>query len=61
MAEERHADPVTLDHIIDLRKQLAEAERQRDNALNYLKSLNEDRRELLEALKALGKEEDRNC
>lgn len=61
MAEERHADPVTLDYIIDLRKQLAEAERQRDNALNYLKSLNEDRRELLEALKALGKEEDRNC
>lgn len=31
---ERHADTVTIDHVIDLRKRLAEAERQRDNALN---------------------------
>lgn len=29
----RHADPVTVDHIVDLRKKLTEAERQRDNAL----------------------------
>jgi|GEM_PF-4706320 len=32
--EDRHADTVTLDHVIDLRKRLVEAERQRDNALN---------------------------
>ena len=30
----RHADALTIDHIIELRKRLAEAERQRDNALN---------------------------
>ena len=28
----RHADDLTIEHIIELRKQLAEAERQRDNA-----------------------------
>jgi hypothetical protein len=33
---DRHADDKTIDHIIELRKKLAEAERQRDNALNML-------------------------
>lgn len=37
--EERHADTVTLDHVIDLRKRLAEAERQRDNALDVVMTL----------------------
>ena len=36
---ERHADSDTLDHIIDLRKRLAEAERQRDNALDKVVSM----------------------
>ena len=36
---ERHADPETMDHIIDLRKRLAEAERQRDNALDKVVSM----------------------
>ena len=35
----RHADLDTLDHIIDLRKRLAEAERQRDNALDKVMSM----------------------
>jgi hypothetical protein len=35
----RHADSDTLDHIIDLRKRLAEAERQRDNALDKVVSM----------------------
>ena len=35
----RHADLDTLDHIIDLRKRLAEAERQRDNALDKVVSM----------------------
>ena len=34
MSIERHCDPVTMDHIIELRKQLRETERQRDNALD---------------------------
>jgi len=33
---DRHADDRTIDHIIELRKNLAEAERQRDNALDML-------------------------
>ena len=35
----RHADLDTLDHIIDLRKRLVEAERQRDNALDKVMSM----------------------
>ena len=35
----RHADPETMDHIIDLRKRLVEAERQRDNALDKVVSM----------------------
>ena len=31
--ERRHCDSVTMDHIIDLKKQLREMERQRDNAV----------------------------
>jgi len=61
MAEGRHADPETLNYIIDLRKKLAEAERQRDNALSYLKALNDERRELIKKLKENGLEEDRDC
>ena len=34
MSLHRHCDPVTMDHIIELRKQLRETERQRDNALD---------------------------
>jgi len=33
---DRHADEKTIDHIIELKKKLAEAERQRDNALDML-------------------------
>ena len=34
---DRYADPITLDHIIELRRKLAEAEQQRDNALAFIK------------------------
>ena len=46
----RHADPETLDHIIDLRKKLAEAERQRDNALDKVMSMQRKITEMKEAL-----------
>ena len=46
----RHADPETLDHIIELQKKLAEAEGQRDNALNGVDAL---RVKLVKALDAL--------
>lgn len=34
MSMERHCDPVTMDHIIQLRKELRETQRQRDNAVD---------------------------
>jgi hypothetical protein len=34
---DRHADKETLEHIVDLRRRLADAERERDNALAFLK------------------------
>lgn len=46
----RHADPETLDHIIDLRKKLAEAERQRDNALDKVMSMQKKITQMKEAL-----------
>lgn len=47
---DRYADPITLDHIIELRRKLAEAERQRDNSLDGVDAL---RVRLLNALDAL--------
>jgi len=65
MSVERHADPVTMDHIIELRKQLKEAERQRDNALDrcvYLdKVLWKLREEILMLANGKSNDEDRNC
>lgn len=47
----RHADPETLDHIIELQKKIAEAERQRDNALNACMSLRKQIDAAYEALR----------
>jgi hypothetical protein len=46
----RHADSETLDHIINLRKRLAEAERQRDNALDKVVSMQKKVSEMKAAL-----------
>ena len=65
MAETRHADDTTIGHIIDLRKRLAEAERQRDNALDHLHQIRMEkiRRRALELREAIDllDEEERNC
>ena len=67
MSVERHCDPVTMDHIIQLRKQLRETERQRDNALDRCVALDRLIWKLREQLMFLpeGKpndnDEDRNC
>ena len=47
-SRERYADMETMDHLIDLRKRLSDAERQRDNALTVLMDL---RRENLRLIK----------
>jgi hypothetical protein len=65
MSVERHCDPVTMDHIIELRKQLKEAERQRDNALDrcvYLdKVLWKLREEILMLANGKSNDDERNC
>lgn len=48
---DRYADPITLDHIIELKKKLAEAEQQRDNALNTCMSLRKQIDASYEAIK----------
>jgi len=47
-SRERYADMETMDHLIDLRKRIEEAERQRDNALEVVMDL---RRENLRLIK----------
>ena len=47
---DRYADPITLDNLIELRSKLAEAERQRENALDACMSL---RRQIDAAYEAL--------
>jgi len=42
----RHADDVTLADLVDLRKRLAEAERQRDNALDAVVKLQREKSRL---------------
>lgn len=62
--ETRHADPVTINHIIELRKKLAEAERQRDNVMAHCLSLHDEVWKLRMKIVELGghyDEEDRNC
>jgi len=50
---DRHADPITLDHIIELRKKLEEAERQRENALDALILMRREQDRINKALKEI--------
>lgn len=62
--EDRHCDKTTMDHLIGLQKKLAEAETQRDNALNACMMLRKEIRTLIVRLEKYGDftdEEERNC
>ena len=48
----RHCDPVTMDHIIELRKRVALLEKQLENALSYVRPLFEQQRKYLEDIAA---------
>ena len=64
MSVERHCDPITMDHIIELRKQLRETERQRDNVLDYSKMIYDEVCKLRMKIIELGgsyDDDDRNC
>ena len=43
----RYADMETMDHIIDLRRRLSDAERQRDNALDVVMDLRKENTRLI--------------
>ena len=49
----RYADMETMDHLIDLRKRLAEAERQRENALDMLMLLRREHEKLMQKISEL--------
>ena len=46
-SRERYADMETMDHLIDLRKRIEEAERQRDNALEVVMDLRRENMRLI--------------
>ena len=61
---ERFCDDQTMDHIIELRKQLREMERQRDNALDRCEALDKlvwKLRAMLVQGKTGEEDEERNC
>ena len=61
---ERFCDDQTMDHIIELRKQLREMERQRDNALDRCEALDKlvwKLRVLIVQGKTGEEDEERNC
>ena len=47
-SRERYADMETMDHLIDLRKRLSDAEMQRDNALTVLMDLRRENLRLIQ-------------
>lgn len=49
----RYADMETMDHLIDLRKRLADAERQRENALDMLMILRREHERLMQQISEL--------
>jgi len=49
----RHADPITIDHIIALRKRVAELERQLENATAYIVPLKRENNRLKEDIESI--------
>lgn len=47
----RYADMETVDHLIDLRKRLSDAETQRDNALDVVVALRRENEKLIRIVK----------
>ena len=57
MSASRHADPVTIDHIIELRKEIARLEMLLENALVWVKkNVNEELRKEIEQLREAAKD-----
>ena len=50
----RHCDPVTMDHIIDLRKRVALLEKQIENVSSWITPMRQKNEKLRSALKKIG-------
>jgi len=53
MAHDRYCDPITMDHLIEIKKQLSDAERERDNALDVVMMMVQERRMMIELIDRL--------
>jgi len=59
MSKSRYADPITMDHVIELRKQLEQVTKERDNALSMCVELARQKRQLNDEVWALTDREKR--
>lgn len=59
MSKSRYADPITMDHVIELRKQLEQVTKERDNALSMCLELARQKRHLNDKVWALTDQEKR--
>lgn len=59
LTKDRYADPITLEHIIELRRQIDEITRQRDNALNMCVELARQKKQLNDKIWSLTDQEKR--
>ena len=51
---QRHCDPVTMDHIIELRKRVTLLEKQLENTLSWVTPMRQKNERLLEAVRQVG-------
>jgi hypothetical protein len=59
LTKDRYADQITLEHIIELRRQIDEITRQRDNALNMCVELARQKKQLNDKVWSLTDQEKR--
>ena len=59
LIRDRYADPITMDHVIELRKQLDQVTKERDNALSMCVELARQKKQLNDEVWALTDREKR--
>lgn len=59
LIRDRYADPITMDHVIELRKQLEQVTKERDNALSMCVELARQKKQLNDEVWALTDREKR--
>jgi hypothetical protein len=59
LIRDRYADPITMDHVIELRKQLEQVTKERDNALSMCVELARQKKQLNDKVWSLTDQEKR--